>query len=102
MVGLPHRVWLLGAVAKDQLILIPERRGSVVRKSDQVRIESVHDAVDGAVGRGFPVAILYDAGDAPVKRGNGEPRLAKRHALDQFHQIGGCFVCAGIGTGLTG
>ena len=89
-------------MAKDQLVVIPERRGAVMRKCHQVGIESADDAVDGAVGRCFKAVGLGDAAEAAVKRGNGGPRLAERHALDQVHKVGRHLVRAGIGTGLTG
>ena len=49
VICLPQGVWLFGAVAKDRLIVIPERRGAVVGKCHQVGIEGADDTVDGAV-----------------------------------------------------
>lgn len=58
MIRLPHGVALFGVVAKDQLVVIPQRCGAFVNQRDQVRIEVADNGVDGAVGGCFNASGL--------------------------------------------
>ena len=100
VIRLPPGVGFCGAVAKDQLILIPQRCGAVVSKRDQVRIEVADNGLDGAVGGCFNASGLGDAGEAAVKPGDRGSGLAERLASDQVHEVGRHLVCAGIGPDL--